>query len=217
MTRPSGPQTLPEGIYGITAEVYSKGRDNVSVAAAMIEGGVTTIQYREKHGKKSFQAMLEECRAIRRLTRDAGVLFIVNDYVELAALADADGIHVGQDDLPVADVRQRADNRLIGLSTHGPDQARAAVAAGVDYIGAGPVFVTQTKEDVCDPVGLDYLDFVMANIQLPAVAIGGIKEGSIDQVIARGAKTIALVTEIVGADDIAAMVRRLNERLVRAR
>jgi thiamine-phosphate pyrophosphorylase len=125
-------------------------------------------------------------------------------------LAEADGVHVGQDDLPVAAVRQQVGAKIIGLSTHSPDQARAALKAGADYIGAGPLFATQTKDDVCAPVGLDYLDYVLKNIPLPAVAIGGIKLNNIDQVIEKGARTVCLVTEIVGAENIAGMVRRLR-------
>jgi thiamine-phosphate pyrophosphorylase len=204
---------LPPGIYCITAEKFSQGRSNPEVVKEMIAGGAAVIQYREKHGSKSFRQMFDECTAIRRLTRDSGVPFIVNDYVELAMLVDADGVHLGQDDLPVAAVRQRVGSKIIGLSTHSPDQARAALAAGVDYIGVGPLFATRTKDDVCDPVGLDYLDYVLHNIPLPAVAIGGIKLHNIYPVIAKGARTVCLVTEIVGADDIAGMVRRLRAKI----
>jgi thiamine-phosphate pyrophosphorylase len=204
---------LPQGIYGITAEKFSRGRDNVTVVREMIAGGAAVIQYREKRPDKSFRAMFEECLAIRRLTRESGVLFIVNDFVELAMLADADGVHVGQDDLPVDAVRQRVGSKIIGLSTHTPEQARAALQAGADYIGAGPIFTTQTKEDVCDPVGLGYLDHVVHTIPLPVVAIGGIKLNNIDQVLAKGARTICLVTEIVEANDIAGMVRTLNAKI----
>ena len=204
---------LPPGIYGITAEKFSRGRDNVTVAQEMIAGGVAILQYREKHDRKSFRSMFEECLAIRRMTREKGIPFIVNDYVELAMLVNADGVHVGQDDLPVAAVRQRVGKKIIGLSTHGPDQAKAALDSGADYIGAGPIFATQTKDDVCDPVGLSYLDHVVRNVPLPAVAIGGIKRHNMDQVLARGARTICLVTEIVRADDIAGTVKQLTEKM----
>lgn len=207
--------SFPTGIYGITAEKFSKGRDNVNVVREMIAGGVAMIQYREKHDHKSFRSMYEECIAIRRLTREGGIPFIVNDYLELAMLVDADGVHVGQDDLPVAAVRRIVGDKIIGLSTHGPDQAQAAVEADVSYIGAGPIFATQTKDDVCAPVGLDYLKHVIDNIPLPEVAIGGIKIHNIDQVIERGARLICLVTEIVGADDIAGTVRQLNQKIRR--
>ncbi len=88
------------------------------------------------------------------LTRAAGVTFIVNDYVDVALLVDADGVHVGQDDLPVGEVRRLLGrDKIVGLSTHSPKQAEEAVRAGADYIGVGPIFATKTKEDVCDPVG----------------------------------------------------------------
>ncbi len=203
-------KSLPVGIYGITAEQFSGGRSNVEVARKMIEGGVSVIQYREKRPHKSHRQMYEECRQIRTVTRDNGVMFIVNDYVDLALVCGADGVHVGQDDLPVGAVRRlTGPDMLIGLSTHSPNQAHAAVAAGADYIGVGPIFNTHTKEDVCAPVGLGYLDYVAQHVPIAFVAIGGIKTHNLDQVVQRGASTICLVTEIVGADDIAAMVRSL--------
>ena len=126
MTAPQAKPDFPVGIYGITAEKFSNGRTNVEVVRQMLAGGIRIIQYREKRPYKSFAEMLAECRAIRALTRAAGALFIVNDYPSLALLADADGVHVGQDDLPVAEVRRLVGpHRLIGLSTHDPDQAAA--------------------------------------------------------------------------------------------
>lgn len=202
---------FPSGVYGITAARFSAGRSNLEVVRQMIAGGIRLIQYREKRPHKSFAEMLDECRAIRQLTREAGVLFIVNDYPDIAQLVDADGVHVGQDDFPVPEVRRLiGPNKLIGLSTHGPEQAAAAVAAGADYLGVGPIFSTQTKEDVCAPVGLGYLDHVVRTCPLPFVAIGGIKEHNLHQVLAHGARTVCLVTEIVGAADIAATASRLQ-------
>ena len=202
---------LPQGIYGITAEKFARGRSTTEVVQAMIAGGIRMIQYREKRPAKSFADMLAECHEIRNITRDAGVLFIINDYVDIARLVDADGVHVGQEDLPVAAVRALiGPNKWIGLSTHNPKQAMAAVLAGADYIGAGPIFATTTKEDVCAPVGLAYLDYVVRSCPLPFVAIGGIKEHNIGEIISHGATRICLVSEIVGADDICATVSRLQ-------
>ena len=203
---------FPQGIYGITAKKFSAGRTNVEVVQQMIKGGIRIIQYREKRPDTSFAAMLEECRIIRDLTREAGVLFLINDYPCLARLVDADGVHVGQDDFSVAEVRQLiGPDKLIGLSTHNPEQAAAAVKAGADYIGVGPIFSTRTKDDVCAPVGLGYLDHVVKTCPLPFVAIGGIKEHNIHQVLAHGAHTVCLVTEIVGAPDVAATARQLQQ------
>jgi thiamine-phosphate pyrophosphorylase len=204
------PAALLQGdIYGITAEEYSLGRTNVEVVAQMIDSGVKVIQYREK--EKTARQKYVECLKIREMTRQAGVTFIVNDHVDLALLVEADGVHLGQDDLPPEKVRELVGPKmLIGLSTHSPQQARAAVRSGVDYIGVGPIFATKTKKDVCEPVGLEYLDYVVKNISLPFVAIGGIKEHNIAEVRSRGAKCIALVTEIVGADDIGAKIQALR-------
>jgi len=202
---------LPPGIYGITAQKFSRGRTNFEVAKAMIAGGIAVLQYREKAADKSRAAMLAECLELRELTREAGIPFIVNDHADLAMLVEADGLHVGQDDLPVPEVRRLVGPAMIiGLSTHSPQQAAAAVRQGADYIGVGPIFATATKEDVCAPVGLGYLDHVVRSCPLPFVAIGGIKKHNLGAVASRGARTVCLVTEIVGAADIAATVRRLR-------
>jgi len=211
MDKATNKPAFPRGIYGITAEKFSNGRSNIEVAQEMIKGGIKILQYREKRPYKSRGEMLAECLAIRTITREAGVLFIINDYPDIAQLVDADGVHVGQDDFPVSEVRKLiGNNKLIGLSTHGPDQAEAAIGAGADYIGVGPIFSTQTKDDVCAPVGLGYLEHVVNHSPLPFVAIGGIKEHNMGEVLSRGATTVCLVTEIVGAEDIAATVRRLQ-------
>jgi thiamine-phosphate pyrophosphorylase len=190
-----------KGLYGLTAEKFSLGRSNADVVAAMLDAGVRIIQYREKTKKMGLK--YEECLRLRAMTREAGAAFIVNDDIDLALLVGADGVHVGQEDLPVAAVRTLVGEKMaIGLSTHSPQQARAAVAHGADYIGVGPIFATQTKDDVCAPVGLEYLDFVVREIDLPFVAIGGIKEHNLAEVAAHGARCLALVTEITQAQDI---------------
>ena len=205
---------LPEGIYGITAEKYSKGRNNIEVVKKMVDSGIKIIQYREKHGNKNFAEMFKECRKILTNTQKNDVVFIVNDYIELAKMVGADGVHIGQQDFPVEKVRDLLpDNKILGLSTHSPKQAQKAVEIGVDYIGVGPIFETNTKQDVVNAVGLEYLDWVEKNIDIPYVAIGGIKEHNLTKVVERGARTVALVTEIVGQQDIQGKVRNLNKIL----
>jgi thiamine-phosphate pyrophosphorylase len=201
---------LAPGIYGILAEKFSRGRSNVEVAAEMVKAGVTTLQYREKPASKSMGTMFEECVAIRKITQEAGVTFIVNDHADLALMVQADGIHTGQDDLPLRELRKLVGPMIIGRSTHSPDQAQKAILDGADYIGVGPIFTTQTKENVCDAVGLAYLDHVVANINIPFVAIGGIKGHNLGEVVNHGARTVCLVTEIVGADDIQGTIQKLQ-------
>jgi thiamine-phosphate pyrophosphorylase len=200
---------LPAGIYGITAEPLSNGRKNLEVVREMIRGGVKVVQYREKDNK-TFREKLDECREIRKMTRAAGVLFVVDDHVDIAVLSDADGVHVGQEDIPVADVRKIAPGLIVGLSTHSPEQYRLAVGAGADYIGVGPVFCTKTKVKVCDPVGLEYVRFAASENKISFTALGGVKEHNIRSVVTAGAKTVCLVTEITQADDIAATVKKLD-------
>lgn len=207
------PGTSPEtDVYALTDDGLSLGRPVLDVARALLGSGVKILQYREKE-KKAGQ-MLRECLELRRLTHEAGACFIVNDHVDIALLCQADGVHVGQDDLPVEAVRRLAGpDMIIGQSTHSPEQARAAVAAGADYIGVGPIYPTKTKKDVCDAVTLDYLDWVVANISLPFVAIGGIKRHNIADVVAHGARCCALVSELVGAPDIAARVAEIRRAM----
>jgi len=200
------------GLYGLTAEKFSLGRRNADVVQAMLDGGIRIIQYREKTKKMGLK--YEECLQLRAMTREAGAAFIVNDDIDLALLVGADGVHVGQEDLPLEAVRSLVgENMAIGLSTHSPEQALAAQARGADYIGVGPVFATQTKEDVCAPVGFAYLDFVVRNLNLPFVAIGGIKEHNLREVATHGARCMALVTEITAAPDIRGKIAALTRIL----
>ena len=201
---------LDADIYCLTSEEHSRGRTNIFVVGEMLKAGIKVIQYREKH--KSMLEKHREAEALRRMTREAGARLIVNDHVDLAVAVEADGVHLGQDDMPIGAVRRIiGEHMAIGLSTHSLAQAEKAVQDGADYIGVGPIFKTYTKKDVCDPVGFDYLDQVVQKIQIPFVAIGGIKKGNIRKVREHGASCIALVTEIVGADDIPAMISQLRK------
>ncbi|MCL1915270.1 MAG: thiamine phosphate synthase [Desulfovibrionaceae bacterium] len=203
-------------LYGITDQPLSLGRSNVRVVEELLGAGVRVIQYREKERKTG--VMLEECMAIRILTREAGACFLVNDHVDIALLVDADGVHVGQEDLPVSAVRELiGPDRIIGLSTHAPEQARAAVEAGADYIGVGPVFATRTKKDVCAPVGLEYLRYVARNLDIPFTAIGGLKPENLGEAARAGAYCCAMVSALVSAPDIPAAVAAARKALAEGR
>ncbi len=203
---------LDTDLYCITGEEYSAGRDNIQVVESMIRAGIKIIQYREKD-KKLLQKY-RECLKIRQLTKEAGVTFIINDDIDIAMLVQADGVHIGQDDLPIEKVRELVGvEMIIGLSTHSPEQALDAVQRGADYIGVGPIYRTFTKKDVCEPVGLEYLEYVANNIDIPFVAIGGIKEHNIEEVVARGARCAALITEIVGAESIEKKIKSIRQKM----
>jgi len=205
-------QKLNTDLYCITAEGYSCGRNNIEVVRAMINSGVKIIQYREK--EKKLLQKYHECLNIRELTQATGVTFIINDDIDIAMMIKADGVHIGQDDLPVEKVRELVGpEMIIGVSTHSPEQAQDAANRGADYIGVGPIYKTFTKKDVCEPVGLKYLDYAVNNVGIPFVAIGGIKEHNICEVKSRGANCIAMVTEIVGAEDIEEKIKRVKQKL----
>ena len=206
---------LISGLYCITAEEHSRGRSNIEVVKAMINAGVKVIQYREKD--KKLKDKYNECVQIREMTKNSGVTFIINDDIDIAILVKADGIHIGQDDLPIEKVRELVgDDMLIGLSTHSPEQARDAVKRKADYIGVGPIYKTYTKKDVCEPVGLGYLEYVVNNLDIPHVAIGGIKEANLGEVLEKCPGCIALVTEITGADDIEEKIKSIRRICVSA-
>lgn len=192
-------------LYALTDTRLSRGRSVMEVAEKLVKSGIKIIQYREKH--LSRKAMYEECKILKELASQNNLCFIINDHIDLALSVGADGIHIGQEDLPLLEARSIVgDDMIIGVSTHSPEQALRAVEEGADYIGVGPIFHTTTKEDVCSPVGLEYLDWVTRNIDIPFVAIGGIKSHNIGQVVAHGAKCCALVSEFVGATDIEAKI-----------
>lgn len=207
---------LDTDIYCLTAEKFSLGRTNVEVVRAMLDNGIKLVQYREKEKKMGLK--FEECQAIRAMTRDAGAAFIINDDIDLAMAVGADGVHIGQEDFPLEVVRNLVGETMaIGLSTHRPEEALDAVKRGADYIGVGPIFRTFTKEDVCDPVGFEYLEYVANNVDIPFVAIGGIKEHNVIDVVRRGCNCVALVTEIVEAEDIGAKITALRQAMQSAK
>jgi thiamine-phosphate pyrophosphorylase len=207
---------LDTDIYCLTAEKFSRGRSNIEVVRTMLDNGIRLIQYREKDKKMGLK--YAECLEIRRMTLEAGAAFVVNDDIDLAVLVKADGVHIGQEDLPVEAVRRLVGEKMaIGLSTHSPQEARDAVSRGADYIGVGPIFRTFTKEDVCDPVGLEYLEYVAKNVDIPFVAIGGIKQGNVADVVRKGAGCVAVITEIVEADDIGLAISGLREAMQSAK
>ena len=202
---------IPKGLYGITGEKFANGKSNYQCVKEMIDGGIKIVQYREKD--KTMREMIKEAIEISNLCKEKEVLFIVNDHIDLAILTDADGVHVGQDDIAPKDIRKLiGDNKIIGLSTHSIEQAQSAYKdINVDYIGVGPIFPTTTKD--AKPVGLEYLDYVSGNLDIPFVAIGGIKTSNIDKIISRNAHSICMVSEVVKNNNICEFVKKYQELL----
>ena len=185
------------------------GRPLADVLAAALAGGVDIVQLRDKAA--SPDGLLAGGATARELCDDAGALLIVNDHPDLAAVAGADGCHVGQDDMDAAAARERAgEGALIGQSTHFPDEVDGATDA--DYIGVGPVWATPTKPGR-HPVGVELVRFAAFHAPVPFFAIGGIDAGNVDEVIAAGARRIAVVRAITEADDPGAAAAALRARL----
>jgi thiamine-phosphate pyrophosphorylase len=182
----------------------------LEVVEAAIAGGVDAIQLRRKGDDALEQLRL--ARRCRELCAEEGVLFIVNDRLDVAMAVEADGVHLGQADLPLAEARRLWPGRLAGRSTHAPEQARAAVAEGADYLGVGPVYATPTKPGA-DAVGLEYVRWAMLNVAVPWVAIGGIDTANAGDVVAAGADAIAVVRAICAAADPEAATRRLRDAI----
>ncbi|OZM57674.1 thiamine phosphate synthase [Lottiidibacillus patelloidae] len=188
-------------LYAITGEEFHQGRDLVEVMEEAILGGVDIIQLRDKNSSKN--EILEKAKKLRVLTEKYNVPFIVNDHIDIAIAVGADGVHLGQGDLPLLEARKILGNdKIIGISTHHISEARKAERDGADYIGVGPVFPTKSKKDVVDPVTTRYVRQVASEISIPFVAIGGIKVHNVEEVLQAGATRICAISEIVGSTTV---------------
>lgn len=183
--------------------------DNIGkTAKAIIDGGAKILQLRAK--SLSSREFLETARIIRKITKDKGTVFIVNDRVDIALLTDADGVHLGQSDLPVKEARRLlGNNKIIGYSTHNLREALEAVRLPVDYISFGPIFPTKTKEGAQTPKGLKRLSEVRKAVEIPIVAIGGITEANMAHVLKEGVESVAMISEILTTLDISKKLNRL--------
>lgn len=187
------------GLYAIVDPQACGARPPRDVARMAIEGGARVIQWRDKQRDKGDQ--LEDARAIAALCRDASVPFIVNDHADLALACRADGVHLGQHDLPIAAVRPiLGAEAIIGVSTNNAREASTAVAAGADYVAVGAIFPTGSKGNT-RPADLDRIRAVKSAVSVPVVAIGGIDASNIKLVIETGADAAAVISAICAGDD----------------
>ena len=185
-------------LYLVTDRALSLGRSTVEVVRAAIRGGVSCVQLREKGC--STREFMDEARLLKALLAGTGVPLFINDRLDVALAVGADGVHLGQNDLAIADARRLVGNRMIiGISAESVADAIRAEAEGADYIGASPVFTTPTKTDTAPPLGLDGLRAIRRAVQLPLVAIGGIDANNAAQVLRAGADGLAVVSAIVSA------------------
>jgi thiamine-phosphate pyrophosphorylase len=202
------PLNLPP-LYAILDLDQVSGRDPGAVLHAILAGGATIIQLRAK--TLSPRAFLALARSIGERTRQSECRFIVNDRVDIALACGADGVHLGQDDLPLRAARKLMAEKIIGISTHSEQQAREAERDGADYIGFGPMFGTTTKETGYGARGTEMLSLIRNAVRIPVVAIGGIKETNVMQIWETGADSAAIISDILAAKQIKAKVARLVE------
>lgn len=199
-------------LYVILDRAALGARGLTETAAQAIRGGADVIQLRDKAA--SVDALLKAAKALLPVTAAAGVPLIINDRPEVARTAGAQGVHVGQDDLSIAEARAlMGPNCLIGRSTHNLEQATTAARQGADYIGFGPIFPTPTKPDY-GSVGTGLIASVMAAVPIPVVCIGGMEERTVDSALRAGARCVAVVRAVCAAPDPEAAARRLKQLMI---
>ncbi len=188
------------GLYVVATRAQCAGRETLEVVRAVLDRGVGLVQLREKEADGP--ALIRLAAAARRLTAQAGALLIVNDRLDVAQAVGADGVHLGQDDLPIDVARARAPNMILGASTHSAAEAQAAERLGASYVNVGPLFPTQTKSvapEAC--LGVDGMRAVAACVSIPFTVMGGIKKRHVADLVAAGARTLAVVTAVTAAPD----------------
>lgn len=198
------------GLYLILDQQCTE-RDIVSIAIEAIEAGVDIIQYREKVLSK--KDAITMAGRLRELTYKAGVTFIINDDPSIALAVDADGVHLGQDDIPPYIARKiLGNNKIIGISTHSMEEVSNAANEDVDYIAFGPVFYSDTKM-VTSPNGIGGIKGIRASVKVPLIAIGGINQDNVSDVIKAGADGVAVISAVLAAVDVKKAVRELKKKI----
>jgi thiamine-phosphate pyrophosphorylase len=196
--------------------IESADRTHLDVAEAALKGGATVIQYRDKTA--SSRTMLTHAIALRELTKKYDALFIVNDRIDVAMAAGADGVHLGQDDIDFASAKQiLGNNYIIGISATNFDEAIVAAKSGADYVGAGPIFPTSSKDDAAKPIGIEGLRKIRESLSIPIVAIGGITIDNSGDVVRAGADALAVISAVASADNMTAAAAQLSNSISQAK
>ncbi|MDD1705457.1 MAG: thiamine phosphate synthase [Methanoregulaceae archaeon] len=196
-------------LYVITDRAIGRGLSHTEIALCATEGGADVVQLRDK--SLPCRDLLAAACEIREVTREAGALFIVNDRIDIALASGADGVHLGQDDLPVRDAQRIAPpGFIIGVSVGCIAEAVAAESAGAGYVALSPTFPTTSKEDAGKGHGITVLRGICSAVSLPVIAIGGISPRNVPEVIAAGAEGVAVISSVVGQDDITRAARQMK-------
>lgn len=203
-------------MYVVTDSDLSRGRSDAEVARLAYEGGADAVQLRMKHADG--REMLEQARAIREIADEYCRFFFVNDRVDVAIASGADGVHLGQNDIPLEVARDlMGETAIIGISVDNVEQAVAAAEGGADYIGVGSIFNTSTKPDAKQGVGLGAIYEIRKAVDIPLVAIGGINRGNIQDVVRAGADAAAVVSAVVAQDDVSGAAHELRNLILKVR
>ena len=202
-------------LYVVITESFCEGRTALQVLDAALDAGVRLVQFREKDLNAA--QLYTRCMAFRQRTRDAGALLIVDDRLDIALAVGADGVHLGQTDLPIHAARAIAPALILGASTHDLEQALAAQQDGASYVNIGPIFPTQTKAMPTGALGPDMIDPIAPRLTVPFTCMGGINAHNIRQVLDRGARHVAVVTAVTAAPDVRAAALGLRQAIQASR
>jgi thiamine-phosphate pyrophosphorylase len=203
-------------LYLVTDRGLSRGRPTLEIVSAAVAGGVTVVQLREKTAET--REFVEEALAIRAYLKERKIPLIINDRIDVAQAVSADGVHLGQKDMPIELARKIVgDSMIIGISAESVADAVAAQEAGADYLGVSPIYATPTKTDTAPALGLEGLRQIRESVDLPLVGIGGLKAENAARVIEHGADGVAVVSAIVSADDPEQAARALFQIVSGAR
>lgn len=199
-------------LYVVITEAFCAGRSAIEVLEGVLAAGVTLIQLREKD--LSDRELFDLAVAFRERTRAADALLIVDDRLDVALAVDADGVHLGEHDLPIETARRIAPDLIVGASSHGYDEAMRNQAAGAGYVNIGPIFATQTKGLPIEPLGPDAIARIAPDLRIPFTCMGGIKPENIDQVLERGARHPAVVTAVTAQPNVAKAAKDLRDKVL---
>ena len=200
-------------LYPVVSSEFCNGRPVGDIVSMIAAGGAKIVQIREKHLSDS--AVFELVTRCKRITDEYGMLLIVDDRVDIAVAAGADGVHLGQEDFPLAEAKKIAPEMLFGISTHNADEIREALAGNCGYLNIGPMFPTQTKSVACGALGLELIENLKSQVTCPFSVMGGIKEHHLPLLVGKGFKHIAMVTEITQASDVQAKVECLRSAMLK--
>ncbi len=200
-------------LYVVITEQFCAGRRALDVLDDVLSAGVRLIQVREKDFDDG--EMYRRCVEFRERTWASRALLIVDDRLDIALAVDADGVHLGLTDLPVAAARRIAPDLIVGASTHSLDEALAAQEAGASYVNIGPIFPTRTKSVLTGALGPEMIETIAPHLRIPFTCMGGIKAGNVHEVLRRGARHVAVVTAVTAAPDVRAAALELRHAMAR--